>query len=506
MRQLSGADYVSLFAERRNVYNHVGALLVYDVTTAPGGKVRFRDILRHFDGRLHLHPVFRQRLVEVPLGIDRPYWVTDPALDLEYHIRHVALPRPGDWRQLMIQVARLHSRPLDRAHPLWEAYVIEGLDHVPKLPRGAFAVFLKIHHAVVDGLAFVHLARELHSPTPGDPGAASGTRRIVGDRHPTDLELIARSVGSSVARAGRLVRVSASIGARVLAAGREQLPALARGDFAALAGDVARLVPKAAPVTRFSRPVSRNRVMEAFGMPLSRIRLIRDKVPDVTLNDVFVAVAGGAARKYLERHGELPVASLTALMPISLRTDASAGGNEVAGVPVRVRSDIADPVERLLAVHEESRSSKAQAEKLGLDLLKNLFDVLPPLAVSVLVDRVMLPGINMAVSNVRGPDQAMYLAGARAMCMYPVSIPADGAGLNFTGVSYNGVMWVSMVSCRSMVPDPGVMLECMRGAWEELLAAATKGRPAGGRHPSPAGRSRLRSAAPSPRKRRSSAA
>jgi diacylglycerol O-acyltransferase len=478
MQQLSGADNVALFAERRNVHNHVGALLVYDVTTAPGGKVRFKDILSHFDERLCLHPVFRQRLVPVPFGIDRPYWVTDPDLDIEYHIRHIALPEPGDWRQLMIQVARLHSHPLDRAHPLWEAYVIGGLDNIPKLPPGAFAVFLKIHHAVVDGLATVHLMRELHSSTPEGDAAPPGPRKIVGDRDPTKLELIARSVNSNVAKANRFARVSADIGARILAAGREQLPVLARGDFTALAGSVARLVPTAAPVTRFSRPVSPNRVMEAFGMPLSRIKLVRNHIPDVTLNDVFVAVAGGAVRKYLERHGELPEASLSALMPISLRTDASAGGNEVAGVSVRVRTDIADPIERLLAVHEETRNSKAQAEELGLDLLNKLLEVLPPLAVNNLLDRVILPGINMTVSNVRGPDQAMYLAGAKAMCLYPVSIPSDGVGLNFTGVSYNGVMWVSMVSCRNMVPDPGVFLACMREAWDELLAAATKGRPA----------------------------
>jgi len=327
--------------------------------------------------------------------------------------------------------------------------------------------------------------RELHSSTPAGEAAQPGPRKIVGDRDPTNFELIARSINSNVAKVNRLARVSADIGARILAAGRDQLPVLARGDFTALTGSVARLVPTAAPVTRFSRPVSRNRVMEAFGMPLSRIKLVRNHVPDVTLNDVFVAVAGGAVRKYLERHGELPEASLSALMPISLRTDASAGGNEVAGVPVRVRTDIADPIERLLAVHEETRNSKAKAEKLGLDLLNKLLEVLPPLAVNNLLERVILPGINMTVSNVRGPDQAMYLAGAKAMCLYPVSIPSDGVGLNFTGVSYNGVMWVSMVSCRNMVPDPGVFLACMREAWEELLAAATKGQPARGRRARP---------------------
>ena len=158
--------------------------------------------------------------------------------------------------------------------------------------------------------------------------------------------------------------------------------------------------------------------------------------------------------------------------PISLRSDASTGGNDVAGVPVRVRSDVVDPIERLQAVHEETLQSKVKGEKLGLDLLKNLLDVLPPALANGVVQRGIIRAVNMTVSNVRGPDQAMYLAGAKAMCLYPVSIPADGVGLNFTGVSYNGVMWVSMVSCRSMLPDPGEFLDCMRAAWEELLAAA----------------------------------
>ena len=187
---------------------------------------------------------------------------------------------------------------------------------------------------------------------------------------------------------------------------------------------------------------------------------------------MFIAVAGGAVRRYLSSKGELPDRSLTALMPISLRSDASSGGNDVAGVPVSVCSDVADPIERLRAAHLAARAGRQQGEAMGLDLLKNLLDVLPPFAAATVFNKALVSRINMTVSNVRGPDEAMYLAGAKAMCFYPVSIPVDGCGLNFTGVSYNGVMWVSMVSCRSMVPDPGHMLECMRGAWEELLAAA----------------------------------
>jgi WS/DGAT/MGAT family acyltransferase len=429
-------------------------------------------VLNHFESRLHQWKQFRRKLVELPLGIDRPYWVEEPEIDLEYHVRHIALPRPGDWRQLMIQVARLHSRPLDRAHPLWEAYVIEGLDNIPKLPPGAFAIFLKIHHAIVDGMAAVHLMRELHTSTPDNEAPAEGPRTVIADRDPSGIELFARGVDNNVRQAARFARLSAQVGTRMLAAGRDRWPALARGNLMELASEARDLIPPTAPHTRFSEPVSPHRVMEAFGMPLSRIRRIRSKVPGSTLNDIFVAVAGGAARKYLDGKGELPAESLTALMPISLRSDASAGGNEVAGVPVCVRSDIGDPIERLQAVHRETLAAKARGEKMGLDLLKNLLDVLPSFAANQAMQQLIVRSVNLTVSNVRGPDEAMYLAGAKAMCLYPVSIPADGVGLNFTGVSYNGVMWVSMVSCREMMPDPGYFLECMRGSWEELLAAA----------------------------------
>ncbi len=485
MHQLSGTDNVMLIGERRNIYNHVASLIIYDVTTAPGGKVRFKDILQHYEQRLYLHPVFRRRLVTVPLNLDRPYWVTETDIDVEYHIRHIALPKPGDWRQLMIQVARLHSRPLDRSRPLWEAYVIEGLDNIPKLPPGAFGIFLKIHHAIVDGMAAVHLTRQLHEATPEPVAVTEPSAVVVGDREPSRYEFVSRGLANQVERTTKALRMSGAIAGRMLEFGLEQLPKVAGGDISGLTSKFSSALPPAAPHTRFSEAITTNRVVEGFGMPVSRIKRIRAKVPGSTLNDVFVAVAGGAARKYLLGKRELPDESLLGLMPISLRSDGASGGNHVAGFPVRVRSDIADPIERLQAVHVEARTSKDQAEAMGLDTLMNMLDVMPPFAAHALFNRVLVSRINMTVSNVRGPDEAMYLAGAKAMCMYPVSIPVDGCGLNFTGVSYNGVMWISMVSCRSMVPDPGVMLDCMRGAWEELLAAADA-LPAPGGH-APAG-------------------
>lgn len=151
MEQLSGLDNYMLYDEQGNVYNHVAALGIYDPSTSPNGRTRFKDILHHFKSRMGDFPIFRRKLVGVPYGLDRPYWVEVGEIDVEFHIRHIALPHPGDWRQLMIQTARLHSRPLDRSRPLWEIYVIEGLDKIPGMQPGCFALFLKFHHAAVDG-------------------------------------------------------------------------------------------------------------------------------------------------------------------------------------------------------------------------------------------------------------------------------------------------------------------------------------------------------------------
>ena len=163
MRQLGGLDELFLALERNNQCMHVAALGIYDPSTAPGGRVRLRDILAHLRRRLDVAPVFRRRLAGVPLNVDRPYWIDEATADLEYHVHHIALPDPGDWRQLCIQVARLHSQPLDRSRPLWQAYVIEGLNRVENVPAGSFAIYVKFHHAAVDGDTSVQIMRALHS-------------------------------------------------------------------------------------------------------------------------------------------------------------------------------------------------------------------------------------------------------------------------------------------------------------------------------------------------------
>ena len=473
MEQLSGTDSYFLYTEHGNVYNHVASLGIYDPSTAPGGRVRFKDILRHFSQRLETNPVFRRRLVTVPHGVDRPYWIEDPDLDLEFHIRHIALPEPGDWRQLTIQVARLHSRPLDRSRPLWEVYVIEGLERIPGLPKGSYALFMKFHHASVDGQAGVQLLRAVHSLSPNTEDAAQVGGASYTERDPTAFELYSRAITHGVGRATGITKLYASALGRIADVTMDQVSRKVK--LRRHADDDADVLPGflKAPVTRFNRPVSANRVVESVALPLERMKAACRKFEGVTINDFFLTIVGGALRRYLESKEELPAASLMALMPINVREEGQtgAGGNQIGGAPVPVHSDIADPLRRLKAVHHDSRSAKRGAEILGRGFLKSVLDELPHIAAEAFMRYYVYPQLNVTVSNVRGPEAALYVAGARLMHFYPVSIATDYVGLNHTGFSYNGVLWISAVACRNMMPDPGFYGDCLRASCEELMSA-----------------------------------
>ena len=162
MQQLSGQDASFIYSERPHAPTHITSISIYDPSTAPGGEVSFDDVLDHLEARLHLARAFRQKIVRVPGDLDHPYWVEDAEFDLEYHVRQIALPRPGDWRQFCVQAARLHARPLDLSKPLWELYVIEGLDEIDEIPDGCFGFVLKVHHAAVDGKSGVEMITAIH--------------------------------------------------------------------------------------------------------------------------------------------------------------------------------------------------------------------------------------------------------------------------------------------------------------------------------------------------------
>lgn len=268
MQQLSGQDASFLYFETINAPMHIGSIAIYDPSTTGRSVQRFKDILKYTEDRLHLARCFRQRVIDVPFNLDHPWWIEDPAFDLEYHVRHIALPKPGDWRQLCILASRLHSRPLDRNKPLWEYYVVEGLDNIPGLPEGSYAIISKIHHAAIDGVSGSEMAAALHdlSPDPGNVRPAG--KPWVPDRVPVDAELIARAVGSNIRTPGRLLDVVQST-----------VPAAARVASGLISRELQPPTPpNKVPRTRFNGTVSPHRVFEGRDFALDDVKTDRKSV------------------------------------------------------------------------------------------------------------------------------------------------------------------------------------------------------------------------------------
>jgi WS/DGAT/MGAT family acyltransferase len=489
MKQLSGADSMFLQFERRNNFMHVASLALYDPSTAEGGGVRFKDVLRFFASRVAQFPQFRRRLVTLPLSLDRPYWVEASTIDVEFHVRHIALPHPGDWRQLCIQVARLHSRPLDRSKPLWEAYVIEGLHNVTGVPPGSFALYTKLHHSIIDGESGTELMKALHSLTP-EPidfdavEAHSAATVFHSDPEPSMSELYARAALHNVSRVPSLAKFSLQTARKVASLGAEALTTFRReGDGSLLSsvrsllsGDLSTLIPRMPPQTRFSGDVSAHRVFEAVSFPLTDFREIKKQVPRATINDQFLCIVGGALRAYLSEKNELPDASMVAMVPMSLRGTEKGGdrGNQVGFTLMPVHSEIDDPIDRLREIVESAEKSKRVTDAIGKELARDLLENTPAIIADPLLRNVQVPRIGLVVSNVRGPDVPLYMAGAQLVNYVPISIVIDGVGLNVTAFSYAGRMWICAVSCREMLPDPAFFADCMRAAFEQMKEGARR--------------------------------
>ena len=488
MKLLSGMDSLFLHMEQGNQCMHVAGLGIYDPSTAPGGRIRFKQILDFFARRLDSAKIFRRRLAAAPLGLDRPYWIDEGEIDTEYHVRHIALPQPGDWRQLMIQVARIHSRPLDRSRPLWEAYVIEGLDNIPGIAKGSFALYVKFHHAGVDGEAGAEIIKAIHTLSADfQEEPSSGNRTVFADSVPSQIELYSRAVGNRARQVFDAARLAVDLGGRAALVGKDLVgsgkaldlvQSLIARHFGGIGagpgnkgpGDMAGRKPE----TRFDHPVSPHRVVDAVGFSLAQCKTIREHIDGITINDIFMAATGCAIRKYLERKGELPTRSLNAMVPMSTRggNKEMDSGNQIGMAPMTLRTDIADPVERLLAIKRGTNKTKAATSALGKDLAARLIQVIPAAAAEQLVRLAIVSMSNVTVSNGRGPDVPLYMAGAQLELFLAVSIAFDGIGLNVTGFSYNGTLWVCFVACRDMLPDPDQFCDCLKESFAELLAGA----------------------------------
>ena len=466
MEQLSGQDAMFLHAELDGMPQHIGGVSIYNQATAPGGVVRFKQILAMLDSRVHLSPIFRRKLVTVPLGLGRPYWAEDPDFDLEYHVRHIALPKPGDWRQLCILAARIHSQPLRRDKPLWEIYVIEGLNNVDGIPKNSFALLLKVHHCAMDGATgaqFMNIVHDLTTET-SDPGAAPpwviermSSTRMLGRAYidawkkPAQAYDMAKQAGSAFMRLRR---------------------GKAQQQFHSLEDK---------QKTRFQGKISRHRVVEARKYDFEVIREIKNTQPGTTVNDVMLTIVAGGLRKYLQSKDELPEKTLVTGCPIDVRSseERASGGNMVGFMNVALRTEIDDPVERLKAVHDEAVSAKSYAQALGPRMMVDLTDVMPGNVLSLALRAASATGLaeasvvqNTIVTNVPGAPMQLYMCGAELVDSFSLGPLLPNIGLFHIVYSAvqnkKGTISLSFTACRDMLPDPEFYAQCLQDSFDEL--------------------------------------
>jgi len=471
MQQLTGLDASFLALETANATGHVGGLSVLDPAGAPAplSLARLTEVMA---GRLPLVPVLRRKLRCVPLGLDQPYWVDDPDFDIEYHVREVALPRPGSDAQLTEQVSRLHARPLDRSRPLWELYLITGL------ARKRAAVYTKIHHAAIDGASGAELLTVLLDLVPEgrDLPAAEPFRPATPPAWPAMAAKAAARLAWRPVQTARisneLVKVLPTLAPAVntLVGG---MLGLNRGDGSVIAGR-----PGRAPGTPFNRPITPHRRFAFRSVDLATVKTVKNAF-GVSVNDVVMAMCAGALRRWLIEHDALPDQPLVAMIPVSVRDPDSKGalGNKVSAMLATLPTTVTDPGLRLDIVHSATQIAKAQQAAIPQGLVDQISDFAPP-ALTARAARVVfatgllhrLPPFNVTISNVPGPNVPVYLCGARLLAHYPVSVVTDGQGLNITLVGYLGQLHFGLVSCRELVPD----IDALAGYLADELALLVK--------------------------------
>jgi len=466
MEQLSGQDASFLYAESPHTPLHVGSIAIYDQSTVPGGILRFRDILKYNAQRLHLTKTLRRKVVRVPFDLDHPYWIEDKDFDLEYHIRHIALPQPADWRQLYILASRILATPLDMSRPPWESYYVEGLDHVDGLPPRCFAVITKTHHCAIDGASSVDLAELLHDLTPEPREIPPPTEVWRGEEDPSAAELMLRGAANNALQPLRMAESFA-----------RSVPAMNRA-WQRLADRPPAQPPTPIPRTRFNRTITPHRVIGFARFSLDEIRAMRKRVKGATVNDTVVALCGGALRNYLEAKQELPNDPLLAMAPVSVRdpNEKGAMGNRVSGMMISTGTHIADPLERLAHVQRSSAQSKALSNAIGARQMTDAMRFLPGslmvmgtrFASQMGLANVQNPAYNCTITNVPGPQVPLYSMGAKLITMIGFGPLTDGIGLMFPVGSYCGEFMVSFTACREMVPDPQFMEQCVRDSYAQM--------------------------------------
>ena len=436
-RRLAPADAMFIYGETREAPQHVGSLLRFS-PPADAADDFLRTTFETIRKEAPVAPPWNRKLA-TPWLLHNPVhtWVPDRSFDIDYHVRRTAVPAPGDERELGILIARLHASPLDLSKPPWELHVIEGLE------GGGFAMFIKVHHALVDGYTMTRTLEQAFSPQPDDGPArlfysvpldapASDPERLLWADPVSALTPSAPDARAVVALTRALTRLALRRGPLV-------------GSFDA-------------PNSIFNQRITRNRRFATQQYPLDQMKRLA-KASGTTLNDVALSVCGGGLRSYLLERDELPDKPLIAFVPVNVRPKGDpGGGNAVGGMLASLGTHLADPVERLKAVNASTVRAKQQLEGMSKDAVMAYSQaLLAPSGLQVLSAVSGLPGahrrtFNVTISNVPGPAHTLYFGASRLEATYPASIVAHGLALNITLFSYDGKMHLGFTGCRDTVP------------------------------------------------------
>lgn len=456
MTPLSPQDQMFLLIERRNQPMHVGSLMLF-TPPADAGEHYLQELSAWARSFTQAQPPFNQRLIK-HLGVW--FWEEDKEFDLEAHFHHISLPKPGRIRELLAIVSKLHSGLLDRAKPLWEFYIIDGVED------GRIAVYSRIHHALVDGVAAMRMMQKGLSSDASDRSIAPVWAIPPRARKAPEnaIEAVTKPI-SKAAKVANIVRAQASTWPKVT---REIYKSIRARN-----SDADYVSVFQAPRTLLNQPISASRRFAAQSWSLDRVKAA-GKRHKATLNDVLLSMCASALRRYLQDLDALPDKPLVAMVPMSLRRDDSEAGNQVGVVLANLATHLADPLERMDAIARSVQNSKERFASMSQLEIMNY--VSTALAISGIN---MATGIaptwqafNIVISNVPGPRETLYWNGAKLEGIYPVSIAMDGQATNITVVSYADKLEIGIIACRRTLPHMQKLLQYLEEGLAELENAA----------------------------------
>jgi WS/DGAT/MGAT family acyltransferase len=461
--RLSATDASFLNQESDRAHMHIGAVLVFE-----GPPPTYDEFIEHVEARLHLVPRFRQKLAFPPLQSGRPVWVDDPQLNVEYHVRHSSLPAPGDDRQLQQLTGRVFSQQLDRSKPLWEMWLVQGLED------NRFAILTKTHHALVDGVSGVDLTTVLFDANPVPGGLTPPIRPWEAQQEPSDAHLLARGVEN-------VAKVPLRIGRRALKTAQRPRETAAKAlEMAEGLGGVAWELMNPAPDVPLNTDIGPHRSYRWVHSHLDDFRTVKDTFGG-TVNDVVLAVVAGALRRWLTTRGvKTGGMELRALVPVSLRTEEERGmlGNRLAVFRAPLPVYAQDPIERLRIVREEMGKVKQSKQVMGAEALVALNDFAPP-TVLAQASRLNFSTrlFNLIVTNVPGPQFPLYVLGRELETVVPVAFLPEKHALAIAIFSYNGKVSFGLLGDFDAMDDIDVVEEGLQESLRELVAAAEARRP-----------------------------